>query len=94
VSLSALLSALADDVRLDIVRQLAARGEHKCGTLELSVTKATRSHHLRVLREAGVTHTRLAGTTRYVSLRRAELDAHYPGLLAAVLRPAPAPAAR
>ena len=33
-----------------------------------------------------MTHTRLAGTTRRVSLRRDDLDARFPGLLDAVLR--------
>jgi DNA-binding transcriptional ArsR family regulator len=38
-----------------------------------------------VLREAGLTRTRVAGTSRYVRLRRDELDRLYPGLLDAVL---------
>jgi DNA-binding transcriptional ArsR family regulator len=38
-----------------------------------------------VLREAGLTQTRAQGTHRYVSLRREELDARFPGLLDAVL---------
>ncbi|MEU1762067.1 helix-turn-helix domain-containing protein [Micromonospora sp. NPDC005223] len=41
--------------------------------------------HLKVLREAGMTRTRDAGTTRYVRLRREEMDRIYPGLLDAVL---------
>jgi DNA-binding transcriptional ArsR family regulator len=43
------------------------------------------SHHLRVLREAGLTRTRVEGTRRYVSLRREDLQARFPGLLEAVL---------
>ena len=43
------------------------------------------SHHFRVLREAGITHTRIDGTTRHVTLRREDLDARFPGLLDAVL---------
>jgi DNA-binding transcriptional ArsR family regulator len=43
------------------------------------------SHHYRVLREAGVTWTEVEGRTRYVSLRRGDLDARFPGLLDAVL---------
>lgn len=85
VPVTAVLAALADDVRLQIVRTLARGGEHACGTFEFGVSKATRSHHLRVLREAGVTRTRVAGTSRYVRLRREELDRLYPGLLDAVL---------
>ncbi|GHJ51343.1 transcriptional regulator [Nonomuraea sp. TT08I-71] len=85
VPVTAVLAALADDVRLQIVRALAEGGEHACGTFEFGVSKATRSHHLKVLREAGLTRTRVAGTSRYVRLRRDELDRLYPGLLDAVL---------
>ncbi|GAB3951833.1 ArsR/SmtB family transcription factor [Micromonospora vulcania] len=85
VPVTAVLAALADDVRLQIVRALAEGGEFACGNFEFGVSKATRSHHLKVLREAGLTRTRAAGTTRYVRLRRDELDKLYPGLLNAVL---------
>ncbi|GAB3367580.1 helix-turn-helix transcriptional regulator [Micromonospora halotolerans] len=85
VPVTAVLAALADDVRLQIVRALAEGGEHACGTFEFGVSKATRSHHLKVLREAGLTRTRVAGTSRYVRLRREELERLYPGLLDAVL---------
>ncbi|MFI7280679.1 ArsR/SmtB family transcription factor [Micromonospora chersina] len=85
VPVTAVLAALADDVRLQIVRALAGGGERACGTFEFGVSKATRSHHLKVLREAGLTRTRVAGTSRYVRLRRDELDRLYPGLLDAVL---------
>jgi hypothetical protein len=40
---------------------------------------------MRVLREAGVTSTRVRGVHRYIRLRRADLDALYPGLLDAVI---------
>jgi DNA-binding transcriptional ArsR family regulator len=85
ISLPAVMGALSDPVRVAILRALAARGETVCGTLELGVSKATRSHHYRVLREAGLTHTRVEGTRRIVSLRRDDLDARFPGLLDAVL---------
>ncbi len=51
----------------------------------LPVSDPTRSHHPRVLREAGVTATRAVGTQRLVSLRRDDLDARFPGLLDAVV---------
>ncbi len=95
ISLPGVMAALSDPARVQIVRALAGDGEVSCGTFELGVTKATRSHHLRVLREAGLTHTRAEGTRRMVSLRRDELDARFPGLLDAILaaaeRDAPAP---
>jgi DNA-binding transcriptional ArsR family regulator len=86
IELAGVLHALSDPARLEIVRGLAADGERQCGTFDLGLTKATRSHHFKVLREAGLTHTRLAGTARYVTLRRDELDAKFPGLLDAVTR--------
>lgn len=85
IELTAVMHALADPVRLAIVRALADDGEQVCGTFELGVAKATRSHHLRVLREAGLTRTRIDGTHRYVSLREHDLAARFPGLLEAVL---------
>jgi DNA-binding transcriptional ArsR family regulator len=85
IALPTVMAALADPVRVAILRTLAEDGEVVCGTLELGVSKATRSHHLRVLREAGVTRTRPEGTRRHVSLRRDDLDARFPGLLDALL---------
>jgi DNA-binding transcriptional ArsR family regulator len=85
ISLSTVMQALGDDVRLQIVQTLARDDERQCGTLDLGVTKATRSHHFKVLREAGVTHTRVEGTRRFVSLRRDDLDVRFPGLLDALL---------
>src|SRR5919206_920945 len=85
LSLAAVLAALSDPARVEIVRVLAAEGERTCGTFDLGLSKATRSHHFKVLREAGITHTRAEGTHRHLSLRRADLDTRFPGLLGAVL---------
>jgi DNA-binding transcriptional ArsR family regulator len=80
------LHALSDPVRLQIVRYLdRADGTVACGVIELPVGKSTKSHHFRVLREAGVTRTEVDGTRRYNTLRRDDLDARFPGLLDAVL---------
>jgi DNA-binding transcriptional ArsR family regulator len=92
LDLTTILQALGDPVRLTIVRTLAAQGEMVCGSMELGISKSTRSHHFKTLREAGVTDTRLEGTHRHVSLRRDDLEARFPGLLGAVLQTAPAPA--
>ena len=93
IELVSVLDALSDPVRLEIVGSLAAEGERACGLLAGRVADSTRSHHLRVLREAGVTMTRREGTKRIVSLRRDDLDARFPGLLAAVLEARAAPPA-
>jgi DNA-binding transcriptional ArsR family regulator len=84
IDLVAVLEAVADPVRLEILAALAG-DERPCGSFPLPVNDSTRSHHLRVLREAGLTNTRVVGTQRLVSLRRDDLDARFPGLLDAVL---------
>jgi DNA-binding transcriptional ArsR family regulator len=85
MSLAAVMGALSDPVRVRMVRALADGCEMTCGAFELGISKATRSHHFKVLREAGLTHTRSEGTHRHVSLRRTDVDARFPGLLEAVL---------
>jgi DNA-binding transcriptional ArsR family regulator len=85
LELSAVLHALSDPARLAIVRHLAGDGECHCGHFTLGISKATLSHHLRVLREAGVVFRRPDGRKRYFSLRFADLEARFPGLLEAVL---------
>lgn len=86
MTVEAVLRALADPVRLAIVRQLAAAGtEIACGGLTVPVTKSTLTHHLSILRQAGVVAGRQEGTTRFNSLRRNDLDALFPGLLQGVL---------
>jgi DNA-binding transcriptional ArsR family regulator len=85
IQLENVMAALSDPARVAIVRALAAQGEVVCGTLHLGVSNATRSHHFRVLREAGLTWTRQDGTRRIVSLRRDTLDERFPGLLDAVV---------
>jgi DNA-binding transcriptional ArsR family regulator len=84
--LSAVLHALSDPVRLQIVAELWQSSERSCKSFDLPVVKSTCTHHFRVLREAGVIRQRTEGTTRLNSLRRDDLDERFPGLLAAVLR--------
>lgn len=86
IRITAVLHALADPVRLQIVRALAMHEEGiSCGVLDLGVTASTLTHHVRTLREAGVVRVRPQGTSRISSLRREDLDALYPGLLDGVL---------
>jgi DNA-binding transcriptional ArsR family regulator len=91
LELPTVLHALSDPIRLQIVRSLADHGACNCGTFAVPVAKSTLSHHLRVLREAGITLTEPTGTQRVVSLRRGELDDRFPGLLDAVLGAAAVP---
>ena len=65
-----LLSALADPVRLSIVRQLADSADVcACDFTECcTVSQPTISHHLKVLREAGVVISERQGTNIMYSL--------------------------
>jgi DNA-binding transcriptional ArsR family regulator len=84
----AVVQALSDPVRLAIVRQLAGcsdTAELRCGQIEVPVTKSTASHHFKVLYEAGIVGEREQGTSKYMHLRRHELDHRFPGLLDSIL---------
>jgi DNA-binding transcriptional ArsR family regulator len=85
IRIESVLQALADPVRLAMVRQLAGADEISCSGFDVTVSKSTLTHHLRTLRESGVTITRQQGTTRFSSLRRRDLDVLFPGLLDGVL---------
>jgi DNA-binding transcriptional ArsR family regulator len=86
LELTDVLHALSDPVRLEIVRALAAGECRRCGAFALPVTKSTRTHHFRVLRESGLIEQSADGTAVVNRLRREDLDARFPGLLESVLR--------
>jgi DNA-binding transcriptional ArsR family regulator len=88
LDLATIMRTLGDPVRLEIVRHLADDRQHMCGELSsaLGIPASTGSYHLKLLREAGVTRTRAQGTLRLISLRRDDLDARFPGLVAVLTR--------
>lgn len=86
LQIASILQALSDPVRLAIVAQLDRDGEVACGAFELSAPKSSLSHHFRVLRASGVVSTRREGKTLLNSLRSADLNDRFPGLLDAVLK--------
>jgi DNA-binding transcriptional ArsR family regulator len=86
ISIPGVLYALGDPIRLGIVKRLAVKGEQTCAALEVPVAKSTLSHHLRVLREAGIIYCRKQGTQQFNTLRREDLDALFPSLLDTVLQ--------
>ena len=89
IQLPRVLAALADPHRLAAVRFVARHSESWCMQViqeaELPMTKPTFSHHLRILREAGVVTKRIEGAKGYMSVRKADLDRRFPGLIDAVL---------
>jgi DNA-binding transcriptional ArsR family regulator len=86
LELAGVLHALSDPIRLRIVAQLADGEEHTCGSFGLPIAKSTKSHHFRVLREAGVVCQRIDGKNRLNRLRRDVLEERFPGLLDSILR--------
>jgi DNA-binding transcriptional ArsR family regulator len=86
IELGAVLHALSDPTRLQIVAALDSRPDAcPTGSFDVPVSKSTCTHHFRVLREAGVVRQRSEGTTRLNTLRREDLNARFPGLLDAIL---------
>jgi predicted transcriptional regulator len=83
VTLHMIMQALSDPCRIAIIRELlTAKGKPlACHEVRLEICKATRSHHFEVLRAAGLIHTETQGTKCMTSLRRSELNKHFPGLL-------------
>lgn len=97
LQLPRVLAALADPHRLATVRVVARRGESWCSQVMqeagLPMGKSTFSHHLRILREAGVLTKRVEGARGYTSLRKDDLDRRFPGLIDSILSADAEPAA-
>src|SRR4051812_24541112 len=91
VPLESVLHALSDPTRLAIVRRLNNDLDREGGGLACNcaapdnLPRATMSNHFTMLRGAGLIESRKQGTMVVNRLRRAELDARFPGLLDAVL---------
>jgi DNA-binding transcriptional ArsR family regulator len=85
ITLTGVLSALSDPVRLSIVSTLAkGEGERGWSDFDVAVGASTLSHHMQVLRMAGVINHRQDGTRCFVSIRP-DLDRVFPGLLGCIL---------
>jgi DNA-binding transcriptional ArsR family regulator len=103
IRLPVVLDCLSDPIRLAIVCTLAksdhaksdhGAGELRCGDFHAFGGKSNLAYHFARLREAGLVLTRLVGTSRYMSLRRADLDVRFPGLLDAIIASAASDAAQ
>jgi DNA-binding transcriptional ArsR family regulator len=85
LDLSAILDALSDPVRRGIVLRLAECGQACCSAFVDMGSKTNLTYHNARLREAGLVHMRIDGPYRILSLRTEDLEARFPGLLAAIL---------
>ena len=88
LKLESILYALADPVRLEIVRRLAGEGcPLKCSDAAPGhLPKSTMSHHFQILREAGVVASERRGTEVVNTLRCVEIEAKFPGVVSAILK--------
>lgn len=83
MEIGAIFAALADPIRRKVVLALAADRDciRHCSAFDLPVTKATRTHHFRVLRESGLIRQVDLGNSRSNQLRWSDLERRFPDLL-------------
>jgi len=89
ITLAGVLSALADPNRLKIVKGLI--GQKDCMSCTAAapcpaMAKSTLSNHFRVLREAGLIQTTKKGVEHQNTVREADINARFPGLLKSILK--------
>lgn len=90
LKLESVLYALADPMRLEIVRRLAggACGMNCTAAAPSHLAKSTLSHHFQILREAGLVKSERRGTEVVNTLRRDEIEERFPGVMSAILKAA------
>lgn len=80
------LAALADPVRLEMVRRLSNAGRPtQCALLYDGINKSTATHHFKALREAGLIERLVLDGQIHQRLRHDEVEAAVPGLLGSVV---------
>jgi DNA-binding transcriptional ArsR family regulator len=84
LDLATVMRVVGDPIRLDMVRLLADGEPRVCSDIQevVGLPTSTCSYHLKLLREAGFTRVRAAGTNRLITLRFDDLEERFPGLLA------------
>lgn len=90
VTVAGILHALSDPARVEIYAAIAgAACAMTCTSAstsqELSIPKSTLSQHFKILREAGLIRSERKGVELLNTSRCKEVDARFPGLLAAIL---------
>jgi DNA-binding transcriptional ArsR family regulator len=82
LDLSAILAALSDPTRLTVLLRLAeAETDVRCGDFTDLAPKSNLSYHFAKMREAGLVSLRNEGTSRFLALRRDDIEGQFPGLL-------------
>lgn len=87
VELTDIMYALSDPARVEIVKRLKTEGRAMtCGELDLDRPKSTMSHHFKILRSAGLVCTEIVGKEHMNSLRLADLEKRFPGVMKSILK--------
>lgn len=89
MDLRTVANALGDPLRYQVIATLAQESvqcERHCTSFGLPVSKATRTYHFRILREAGLIWQVDRGNSRMAQLRRDDIDTCFPGLLRLIQR--------
>jgi len=88
ITLAGVLAALADPMRLRIVRSLMTQNDCM-SCIEAApcpgMAKSTLSNHFRILREAGLIQTSKKGVEHRNVVREADINARFPKLLKTIL---------
>lgn len=80
----AIFKALSNPMRLKIIVDLVndkEGSERHCTSFGLTLSKATRSHHFKILKDVGLIEHIDKGNHSLAKLKREELDKEYPGLI-------------
>jgi DNA-binding transcriptional ArsR family regulator len=88
ITLAGVLAALADPMRLRIVKSLLERKDCMSCTAAApspGMAKSTLSNHFRILREAGLIQTSKKGVEHRNVVREADINARFPKLLKTIL---------
>jgi DNA-binding transcriptional ArsR family regulator len=81
VPLHQIMSALGSPVRLAVVQALLDGSVHQGSEFDFGVSQSTLSHHVKILREAGLVQNDPEGTRCLMSLRITELEGRFPGFV-------------
>lgn len=89
ITLSGVLAALGDPVRLKIFKSIMV--EHGCmscseATPCTSIPKSTLSNHFRIMREAGLIRTTKKGVEHRSVIRLEDINELFPGLVKALMK--------
>ena len=88
ITLAGLLYALSDSIRLEIVMTLSDGTEKGAYEFKSLCKSPTLAYHFRILREAGITKTRIEGRYHFISLRSEDLNTSFPGLIDTIVKSA------